>query len=278
MHESPPRLSGLGHAFSTILKTEGLGTLWRGVGTALAISVPSQAIYMVGYDWLRYRLLHEWRPSWSINQKGGTKKGYETLSVLFAGSFTRSAIVTLFSPLELIRTRLQYQPHENTWGEIIRTALRDQANGGRMSVWSLWRGLPPTLWRDVPFSAIYWVGYETLKKSLTGKGMGEGWKDEEMGKSSALNRVWGRFAATLTNAFDVVKTRRQALSHSVVPSNGMKADTTTFGIIREIFRTEGIAGLQRGLSPRLARVGPACAIIMIGSYEGLGGWLEERFK
>lgn len=31
---------------------------------------------------------------------------------------------------------------------------------------ALWRGLPPTLWRDVPFSAIYWMGYEKCKASM----------------------------------------------------------------------------------------------------------------
>lgn len=35
---------------------------------------------------------------------------------------------------------------------------------------SLWRGLPPTLWRDVPFSAIYWMGYEEAKRAIITNG------------------------------------------------------------------------------------------------------------
>lgn len=30
----------------------------------------------------------------------------------------------------------------------------------------LWKGIFPTLYRDVPFSAIYWMNYETIKKLL----------------------------------------------------------------------------------------------------------------
>lgn len=35
---------------------------------------------------------------------------------------------------------------------------------------SLWRGLIPTMLRDVPFSAIYWMMYEELKHKYVNEG------------------------------------------------------------------------------------------------------------
>ncbi|GAA6026101.1 hypothetical protein JCM10207_008766, partial [Rhodosporidiobolus poonsookiae] len=71
-------------------------------------------------------------------------------------------------------------------------------------------------------------------------------------------------AATLTNPFDVIKTRRQAASSSASPVRR----TSTLSLMREIAREEGVRGWFRGLTPRLAKVGPACGL-MIGCYEAL---------
>lgn len=43
-------------------------------------------------------------------------------------------------------------------GEALRLLVKQDGVTG------LWRGLSPTLLRDVPFSAIYWMNYETIKK------------------------------------------------------------------------------------------------------------------
>lgn len=69
--------------------------------------------------------------------------------------------VTVISPLELIRTKLQAQKQSyRELTDCIRSAV--QAEG-----WlSLWRGLGPTLLRDVPFSAMYWYNYEMGKRWL----------------------------------------------------------------------------------------------------------------
>lgn len=75
--------------------------------------------------------------------------------------FVAVGSATVISPLELIRTKLQSQ--KQSYGELtslIRSAV--QAEGW----WSLWRGLGPTLLRDVPFSAMYWYNYERGKNWL----------------------------------------------------------------------------------------------------------------
>ena len=69
--------------------------------------------------------------------------------------------MTVISPLELIRTKLQSQKQSyRELGACIRSAVE---NAGWLS---LWRGLGPTLLRDVPFSAMYWYNYELGKAWL----------------------------------------------------------------------------------------------------------------
>jgi solute carrier family 25 protein 39/40 len=63
----------------------------------------------------------------------------------------------------------------------------------------------------------------------------------------------------VTNPFDVIKTRRQASART-------GGDVRTVHLLTEIVKREGLVGLGRGLAPRLAKVMPACGI-MIGAYE-----------
>lgn len=72
----------------------------------------------------------------------------------------------------------------------------------------------------------------------------------------------------LTSPFDVLKTRRQALLQAVssLPGSPQKHATATIPLIRQIVRTEGVKALYAGLTPRIAKIAPACGI-MISCYE-----------
>lgn len=54
--------------------------------------------------------------------------------------------------------------HFTEVGEALRLLVKQDGVRG------LWKGVFPTLLRDVPFSAMYWTSYETIKK-LYGPGV-----------------------------------------------------------------------------------------------------------
>lgn len=267
------------------------------------MTVPSQVTYMTCYDYLRgfFLSLERQAPSESLSTSASPTSpslqiitAHSLLSSLMAGALARAVSATLVTPLELVRTRLQASSAGSSSFSSILASLRAdmRSQGPRV----LWRGLSPTLWRDVPFSAIYFAGYEGMKRSLTGGGLGEGNASggaEEFGIAFLSGAVSGSVAAVLTQPFDLIKTRLQAPSPPASsssspsssrsspsrpgrPSPASSASTSTrlLSVVAQIVRDEGAAGLFRGLSPRVAKVAPACGV-MIASFEVVGRALAE---
>ncbi|KAJ2833709.1 Carrier protein, mitochondrial [Coemansia furcata] len=253
-------LAGMRH----IARTEGLRTLWRGLSPTLVASGPSTVIYFVGYDYLRQWMGRQMRQYESLVP-------YEKYASLFAGCIARTAAVSAISPIELMRTRMQSSATHD-FATVMRGMSTEISSGGLRT---LWRGLVPTLWRDVPFSAVYWFGYEQWRErvyeplfaTMPLGGGGEHRSDvlARLATAFCSGASSGIVAATLTNPFDVAKTRRQIERHASPKSNTVQ-HTTLSRVVRHIVATEGVRGLYAGLAPRLMKVAPSCAI-MISSYE-----------
>ena len=175
---------------------------------------------------------------------------------LSAGILARTTITSLMSPLELVRTNLQSTPPSPENPHTLRSVLTSIRSLAQSRGWHyLWRGLGPTLWRDVPFSGLYWAGYELCKRRLGRLGY------EGAGVAFVSGALSGTTAALITSPFDVLKTRRQALLMSATTST-----TSTIALTAEILRTEGIAALYAGIVPRISKIAPACGI-MIACFE-----------
>ncbi|KAI0002015.1 mitochondrial carrier [Russula vinacea] len=229
------RVDGFYDAVRHVWRAEGIRGLWKGVGTTLVIGVPSSTAYMVTYDYLLRQVLPVVIP-------------FPSVVPLAAGVFARSIVSSVVSPLELIRTNLQSTPSLPNTPHTLKSVLSSLEGLVRThGVRHLWRGLEPTLWRDVPFSGLYWASYEGMKGQFEKRG--------RSGPSVAFicGATSGTVAALLTSPFDVLKTRGQALVMS----------TPAY------VRTEGVSALFAGLGPRIAKIAPACGI-MIACYEGIG--------
>ncbi|XP_052050959.1 probable mitochondrial glutathione transporter SLC25A39 isoform X2 [Apodemus sylvaticus] len=244
--QDPTRFTGTLDAFVKIARHEGTRTLWSGLPATLVMTVPATALYFTAYDQLRTFLC-------------GQSLTSDLYAPMVAGALARMGTVTVVSPLELVRTKLQAQ--HVSYRELATRVQAAVAQGG----WrSLWLGWGPTALRDVPFSALYWFNYELVKSWLGGLRPKE---QTSVGVSFVAGGISGMVAATLTLPFDVVKTQRQ-MSLGAVEAVRVKPPRvdSTWLLLRRIQAESGTRGLFAGFLPRIIKAAPSCAI-MISTYE-----------
>jgi len=267
-------------AMRKIARNEGLTTLWRGLSPTLVMTVPSNIIYFTGYDWLRF------------NKQSPVNRTFsDNTAPLIAGASARIMAAAAVNPIEMFRTRMQAsQATGGThFAETVKGVGEMVASHGYTS---LWRGLTLTLWRDVPFSGLYWWGYESIRGALTDareRGRGRVYeRDQPRGQvrkrsqsrenhtatfadSFTAGAASGAVASILTMPFDVGKTRRQVFQDTGKTPAGAKKvlapeEQSMLKLLTHIFKEEGVRGLWKGWAARTLKVAPACAI-MISCYE-----------
>ncbi|XP_005998556.1 probable mitochondrial glutathione transporter SLC25A40 [Latimeria chalumnae] len=245
-YKAPSRFQGTLDAFIQIIRKEGIKSLWSGLPPTLVMAVPATVVYFTSYDRLRDFLMYK-------------LENYANVAPLLAGAIARLGAVTLISPLELIRTKMQSR--QLSYSELHQCIHNAVAKNGWLS---LWRGWGPTVLRDVPFSAMYWYNYEQGKKWLCKR---SGTAETTFAINFTSGAVSGSIAAIVTLPFDVVKTRRQIELGELEALNiTTKKSSSTWIMMNRIIVENGFTGLFTGLMPRLIKVAPACAI-MISTYE-----------
>lgn len=258
-----------------IARNEGVSTLWRGLSATLMMGIPANIIYFAGYDWLR------------TDENSPVRKLVpEAYAPFIGGAIARTTAAAATSPVEMFRTRLQATPGTGA-GHFKATLQGLHQMTIAKGYSSLWRGLSLTMWRDVPFSGLYWWGYEKVKLNLElarqqTPNISSGEIEAPTSATAFLDSfiagaTSGSVAALVTTPFDVGKTRQQVYRHmdDHVPT-AQRSTPVAKAVVPEqlplpkfllhIFREEGMAGLFRGWSARCLKVAPACAI-MISTYE-----------
>lgn len=138
--------------FCHILEKEGVAGLYRGVGVAMAVCVPSLATCYATYAKV---------------QRHGRAKGFPETEVTFmAGGIAGLAGSTLTFPLDVIRRRRQVMgmdpsvPVRNWRAEALHILKSDGLPG-------FYRGLGPELLKVFPTAALIFLTYEQILSVLT---------------------------------------------------------------------------------------------------------------
>ncbi|XP_039496885.1 solute carrier family 25 member 40 isoform X2 [Drosophila santomea] len=287
-------LRGAMDAFVKIICTSGFSGLWAGLSPTLVSALPSTIIYFLTYEYIKNSLSHlylvpqKFEESDMADQVPGADGGdpldqatrginvsatapVTTTSLPYyvpmaSGICSRTIVVTAITPIEMVRIKMQseYMTYSELW-RVLRSLIRQHG------ILGLWRGWPPTVMRDAPFSGTYWAVYEAMKRAfsvteptflfsfLTGAISGASNRVLiELGQDVLYENVGaGTGAAAEAGAGARPKTTPSAVS---------KSKPSMLSRMRQIYRLQGVRGLYVGVMPRMLRVVPACAI-MISTFE-----------
>ncbi|KAJ8254449.1 hypothetical protein COCON_G00210610 [Conger conger] len=213
---------GMVTMFLSVVRTEKLQGLWKGVAPSFVRCIPGVGIYFSTFYSLKQHFFLERAP-----------RAWEAV-LLGAGSRTVAGVCML--PITVIKTR--FESGRYNYSSVLG-GLRSVCNteGPR----ALFSGLTATLLRDAPFSGIYVMFYTQTKRALPPE------------VSSSLYAPLGNFscgvlagvlASLVTQPADVVKTHIQVSAHQ---------HTRTRDAVRFIYTEHGFSGFFRGAVPRSLR-------------------------
>lgn len=215
-----------------VLRSQGMRGLYQGFQPHFMIAPYTMLYYSVYGELLSYG-------------------GGHPLAPLGAAVCARTLETTVRMPMELLRTQMQAAEGSVTLWECFRVQLSQPP-----AAWL--RGYVPTLLRDVPFSAIYWLAYERAMATTV---VPETWVSSPglrtFLQGYCCGAAAGMLAALLTTPFDVIKTVKQ---HSVEAGK-----SPTYGEIFRLLRNAPRSAFS-GVGPRLIRL-PLGLSTMMSSLE-----------
>jgi hypothetical protein len=151
-----PQYQGVLDAMRKVFVSEGPVGLYRGLFPQLAGVAPEKAIKLTVNDTLR-----KWFKSWNV----GTDEDSISIPLeVLAGAGGGMAQVAFTNPMEIVKIRLQM-------ASMNEASARPSAVNvvKELGLRGLYKGATACFMRDIPFSAIYFPTYATLRKALQGE-------------------------------------------------------------------------------------------------------------
>jgi solute carrier family 25 protein 39/40 len=292
-------------AIRRIARREGVAKLWRGTGLSMATAVPAVGVYLVVYDKTHAALKQtpHYGASAGFASIAPLLSGVAARTVAVCLSAPLELARTrVQAPMSTTAVGNAAQGSGGRRvGAAAAAAAVESRGGGAASALravglrSFSKGIGTLLARDVPFSAVYWMLVEHSRPRFTsaalrmrgggsvgggvggvgGVGVGVGGGGDSGldvlsgGELVAVNLAAGVFsgscAALLTTPMDVVYVN-YAVQKTAGPTGSRPLEPHE--VMRRILKEEGAGAMFKGVVPRIAKVAPACAIV-VSSYEAL---------
>ncbi|XP_026491474.1 mitochondrial ornithine transporter 1 isoform X1 [Vanessa tameamea] len=248
MQTFPHLYQGMFNCLKQTLRNDGIVRgLYAGTTPAVMANIAENSVLFAAYGYCQ---------KFVCNVIG--TESVEELSMV--GNASAGFLAAFFSsftlcPTELIKCQLQAMREVNAQGS--QTAVKitplqlTQQIFKQYGIQGLFRGLVPTIMREMPGYFFFFGGYEGTRELLSKPGQSK----DEIGfvKTMIAGAVGGLLLWTIIFPSDVIKSRIQ------ISNKSQKFLTVGLDIIQK----EGVLALYNGLKPTLVRTIPATAVLFV---------------
>ncbi|XP_028774660.1 folate transporter 1, chloroplastic-like isoform X2 [Neltuma alba] len=163
LHQAQP-YNGIYDAFKTIMKEEGLRALYRGIVPSLFL-VSHGAMQFMVYEELR-KMIVDLKSKESEMHHQKPDKLLNSMDYAVLGATSKVAATLISYPFQVLRARLQQRPsvdgiprYMDSWHVVKETARFEGVRG-------FYKGITPSLMKNVPASSVTFIVYENVLKLL----------------------------------------------------------------------------------------------------------------
>jgi len=252
-HQGIQQYNGLRDCFVKMYRSEGLFSFWKGVLPPILVETPKRAWKFFTFEQFSKAFLF-----------GRDKPNALTYSLAGLGSGVTEAI--LVNPFEVVKVKMQSnQSHQSlapTTGQVTKEIIRTDGISGLLG-----KGITATMGRNGFFNMIYFGFYHSVKNYFPAADD----RRLEFCRKVLIGFTGGSLACCFNIPFDVAKSRIQGPQ-----KEGIQVYKGTMRVILRVYREEGFRSLYRGLLPKVLRLGPGGAIMLI-IYEQMSEYLTKKF-
>ncbi|XP_029454841.1 mitochondrial 2-oxodicarboxylate carrier isoform X2 [Rhinatrema bivittatum] len=250
----PTSYKSLGDCFRTIFRTEGLYGFYKGIFPPILAETPKRAVKFFTFE--QYKKLLGSTP---------LPAGL-ALAVAGLGSGLTEAVVV--NPFEVVKVSLQANRNAFTEQPTTFAQARKIIKFEGVGLRGLNKGLTATLGRHGVFNMVYFGFYFNVKNIVPVI------KDPvfEFFRKFGIGLVSGTIASVINIPFDVAKSRIQGPQ----PEPGVIKYRSCFKTMATIYQEEGFLALYKGLVPKIMRLGPGGAVMLL-VYEYAYAWLQKHW-
>ncbi|VIO86964.1 Uncharacterized protein BM_BM3466 [Brugia malayi] len=227
--------------------------IYSGVGVNLLLITPEKAIKLVANDFFRFHLAVPYQEQLPL------------VRGMIAGGGAGFCQIIVTTPMELLK--IQMQDAGRTTGQTEPKKL--SAIGLTMDllrkrgIFGLYKGIAPTMVRDVSFSVLYFPSFAYLNslgpRSSDGSGVTVFYSSFSAGLTAAA------FSSFSVTPLDVIKTRMQLISRG----EGEAEYQNICDAFMKILRHEGPRALFKGAVCRMLVMAPLFGIAQMVYYTGI---------